>query len=86
MGHISDLKRNFIFLSTIDSKGYKFASEGGVRRLAKVPLFWWNGKRRPTQLYVLHGPKITDDATVTIPSLKGDDVTRTLAYVSWAYD
>lgn len=45
-------------------------------KISKGALVLMKGQRRSTQLYVLHGPKITSDATITAPSFKGDDVTR----------
>ena len=36
--HILDLKRNLISLSTLDSKGYKYTSEGGVLKISKGAL------------------------------------------------
>ena len=33
--HVPDLKRNLISLSTLDTKGYKYTSEGGVLKTSK---------------------------------------------------
>ena len=33
--HVPDLKRNSISLSTLDAKGYKYTSEGGVLKISK---------------------------------------------------
>ena len=36
--HIPDLKRNLILFGTLDSKGYKYTSEGGALKLSKGAL------------------------------------------------
>jgi len=36
--HVPDLKKNLISLGTLNSNGYKFSTEGGVLRVAKVLL------------------------------------------------
>ena len=33
--HVPDLKRNLISLSTLETKGYKYTSEGGVLKISK---------------------------------------------------
>lgn len=33
--HILNLKRDLIFLSTLDSKGYKYTGEGGILKVGK---------------------------------------------------
>ena len=33
--HVPDLKRNLIFLSTLDAKGYKYTGERGVLKISK---------------------------------------------------
>ena len=38
MKDIPDLKRNLILLRTLDSKGYKYTSEGGALKLSKSAL------------------------------------------------
>ena len=70
--HVLDLKRNLISLCTLDSKGYKYTSEGGVmkcsgcdERYAKVReiiCFAW--------LYIL------GDVVFASHSLSDDDVTK----------
>ena len=38
IGHVADLKRNLISLSTLDAKGYKYTGEGGVLKISKGAL------------------------------------------------
>ena len=44
--HPLDLKRNFISLSTLDSKGYKYIGEGGALKVSKGPLVVMKGHKR----------------------------------------
>ena len=37
IGHVPDLKRNLISLSTLNAKGYKYTGEGGVLKISKEP-------------------------------------------------
>ena len=41
--HVPDLKRNLISLSTLDSKVYKYTSEGKVLKIIKVSLVMMKG-------------------------------------------
>ena len=51
--HVSDVKRNCISLSTLDSKKYKYIGEGGVLKVRKGVLVVMKGQKRSTKLYVL---------------------------------
>ena len=44
--HALDLKRNFISLSTLDSKGYKYIGEGGALKVSKGPFVVMKGHKR----------------------------------------
>ena len=51
--HVPDLKRNLISLSTLDAKGYKYTSEGGVLKISKGTLVVIKGHQKTAMLYVL---------------------------------
>ena len=51
--HVSYLKRNLISLSTLDIKGYKYTSEGGVLKISKGALVVMKGHQKTAMLYVL---------------------------------
>ena len=51
--HVPNLKRNFISLSTLDAKGYKYTSEGGVLKMSKGALVVMKGHQKTAMLYVL---------------------------------
>ena len=59
--HVPDLKWNFIFLSTLDSKGYKYIGEGGTLKVRKGALVVMKGQKRIANLYVLQGTIVTSD-------------------------
>ena len=42
--HVLDLKRNLIFLNTLDAKGYKYTGEGGVVKISEGALVVMKGK------------------------------------------
>ena len=43
--HVPDLKRNFILLSTLDSKGYKYIGECGALKVRKCALVVMKGNK-----------------------------------------
>ena len=51
--HVPNLKRNLISLSTLDAKGYKYTSEGGVLKMSKRALVEMKGHQKTAMLYVL---------------------------------
>ena len=53
--HVSDLKRNLISLSTLDAKGYKYTSEGGVLTISKGALVVMKGYQKTAMLNVIQG-------------------------------
>ena len=74
--HVPDLKRNLISPSTLDVKGYKYTSEGGVLKISKGALVVMKGHKKIAMLYVLHDATVTGDVVVASCSLSGDDITR----------
>ena len=74
--HVPDLKRNLISLSTLDSKGSKYTSEGGALKVSKGALVVMKGQKRTANLYILYGTTITGDAVVASKSMTDGDVTR----------
>ena len=62
--HVPNLKRNVISLSTLDSKGYKFFSEGGVLKVLKGALVVLKGHKRYENLYVMEGSTVLGDVVV----------------------
>ena len=60
--HFLYLKRNLIFVSTLNSKGYKYTSEGGVLKISTGALVVMQGHQKTTMLYVLQGSTVTGDA------------------------
>ena len=71
--HVPDLKRNLISLSTLDSKGYKYISEGGVLKISRGSLVVMKGHKQAANLYILQGSVIIGDAAVTSSSLLDED-------------
>ena len=51
--HVPDLKRNLISLSTLDAKGYKYTSEGGVLKISKGAPIVMKGHQKTVMLHVL---------------------------------
>ena len=74
--HVPDLKRNLVSLSTLDAKGYKYTSEGGVLKISKGALVVMKGHQKTTMLYVLQGSTVTKDVVVASCSLSEDDITK----------
>ena len=73
---VPDLKFNLIFLSTLDAKGYKYPSKGGVLKISKGALVVLKGHQKKTMLYVLQGSTIEGDAAIASRSLLEDDITK----------
>ena len=44
--YVPNLKRNLISLSTLDEKGYKYTSEGGVLKISKGALVVMKGHQK----------------------------------------
>ncbi|KAG8479047.1 hypothetical protein CXB51_028919 [Gossypium anomalum] len=76
MRHVSELKRNLIWLSTFDSKGYKYTTESRVLKIFKGSLVVMKVQRKTIKLYVFQGSTITGDADVASSFLSDDDITR----------
>ena len=74
--HVLDLKRNFISLSTLDAKGYKYTGKGEVMKISKGALVVMKGHQKTAMLYVLQGSTVTGDAVVASRSLLEDDITK----------
>ncbi|KAG8490426.1 hypothetical protein CXB51_013710 [Gossypium anomalum] len=74
--HVPELKRNLIFLSTLDSKGYRYTAENGVLKISKDSLVVMKGQRKTAKLYVLKGSTVTGDVAVVSSSLSDDDITK----------
>ncbi|KAG8503721.1 hypothetical protein CXB51_001724 [Gossypium anomalum] len=74
--HVSELKRNLISLSTLDSKGYRYTAESGVLKISKGSLVVMKRQRKIAKLYVLQGSTVTRDAAVASSSLSDDDITK----------
>ncbi|KAG8473064.1 hypothetical protein CXB51_035003 [Gossypium anomalum] len=74
--HVPELKRNLILLSTLDSKGYRYAAESGVLKISKGSLVVIEGQRKIAKLYVLQGSIVTGDAAVASSFLSDDDITK----------
>ena len=53
VGHVPDLKRNLISLSTLEAIGYKYTGEGGVLKISKGALVVMKGHQKTFMLYVL---------------------------------
>ena len=66
--HVPNLKRNFILLSTLDSKGYKYIGEGGTLKVNKGALVVMKGQKRIANLYVFQGTIVTSDAVAASKS------------------
>ena len=71
--HVPNFKRNLISLSTLDAKGYKCTSEGGVLKISKGALVVMKGHQKTVMLYVLQSSNIIGDVVVAYCSLSEDD-------------
>jgi hypothetical protein len=56
--HIPTMSRNLISLSTLDLKGYKYSTSGGVLKVSKGSLIILKGDMKAANLYVLRGDTI----------------------------
>ena len=74
--HVSELNRNFISISTLNSKGHKFTGEGGTLKISKYALVVMKRQQKSTNLYVLQGSIVIGDADIASHSLFDDDVTK----------
>lgn len=61
MKHVPNLKRNFISLSTLDSKGDKYTIENRVLKVSKYTCVVMKRTEKVSQLYVLQGSTISID-------------------------
>jgi hypothetical protein len=57
--HVPTMSRNLISLNTLDLKGYKYSTLGGVLKVPKDSLIIMKGDMKATNLYVLRGDTIT---------------------------
>lgn len=46
--HVSELKRNLIYLSTLDSNGYRYTGECGVLKVSRCALVVMDGHKSST--------------------------------------
>ncbi|KAG8485819.1 hypothetical protein CXB51_019218 [Gossypium anomalum] len=74
--HVSELKRNLISFSTLDSKGYRYTAKNGVLKISKGSLIVMKGQRKTAKLYILQGSTVTGDTAVVSSSLSDDDITK----------
>ena len=64
--HIPTLSRNLISLSTLDLKGYKYFTRGGVLKVTKGSLVVIKGDLKAANLYVLRGSTFTTNDVVAL--------------------
>jgi hypothetical protein len=62
--HVPNLKRNLIFLGTLDTLGYKYSGGGGVIRVSEGSLVVMEGNKIDG-LYFLQGSTVTDSANLS---------------------
>ncbi|KAG8473613.1 hypothetical protein CXB51_036044 [Gossypium anomalum] len=74
--HVSELKRNLISFSTLDSKGHRYTAESKVLKISKGSLIVMKRQRKTAKLYVLQGSTITSDTAIASSSLSDDDITK----------
>ena len=74
--HFPDLKRNLISFSTLDTKGYKYTSEGGVLKISKGALVVMKAHQKTAMLYVMQGSIVIGDVVVASRSLLEDDIMK----------
>ncbi|CAL9020987.1 unnamed protein product, partial [Prunus brigantina] len=73
--HIPKLRKNLIFLETLDKNGYSFKANGGELIISKGSLVIMKGEVQPNYLYRLCGTTITGGAAVST-SKDSDDETQ----------
>ena len=74
--YVPNLKRNFISLRTLDSKGYRYTGEGGVLKISKSSPVVMKGHKKIANLYVMQGSVVTGYAVIASSSLSDDDRAR----------
>ena len=72
--HAPELRKNPIFLSTLDSNGCTYKAEGGVLKVLKSTLVVMKGQRK-NDIYLLQGSTVIG-ATVVMTSYLDSDITR----------
>ena len=65
-----------ISLSTLEAKGYKYTSEGGVLKISKGALVVMKGHQKTAMLYFMQGSTVTGDDVIASRSLLEDDITK----------
>ena len=73
---VPDLKRNFISLSTLYAKGYKYTDESGVLKISTGALVVMKGHQKTAMLYVMQGSTVTRDVSIASRSFLEDDIMK----------
>jgi hypothetical protein len=74
--HIPTMTRNLISLSTLDLKGYKYYTEGGVMKISKGSLVVMKGNLKSANLYLLQGITILGNVVVISKALSDSNATK----------
>jgi len=74
--HIPTMTRNLISLSTLDLKGYKYSSGGGVMNVSIGSLVVLKSDLKSANLYLLRGTTIVGNVATISKSLSDSDATK----------
>ena len=74
--HIPTMTRNLISLSTLDLKGYKYSTGGGVMNVSISSLVVLKGDLKSANLYFLRGTTIVGNGATISKSLSDSDALR----------
>ncbi|KAK2970510.1 hypothetical protein RJ640_001715 [Escallonia rubra] len=73
--HVQELRKNLIYLGTLDSNGCSYRAAGGVMRIMKGALVVMKGLKQ-NSLYLLQGSTVTGAAAVASSSDIDSDTTK----------
>ena len=73
--HVPNLKKNFISLSTLDAKGYRYSGEDGVLKVSKGMLVVLKGQLS-RGIYTLMGTTCIGEVAATTTPMVEEDITK----------
>ena len=74
--YILEMKKNLVFLGTLDVKRYKYSFEGGVMKVSRDALVAMKAKRLFSNLYVLQGATVIGSVAVSTSSISDSKLTK----------
>ena len=74
MQHVPSLKKNLIFLGTLDANGYTYSSSEGKIKICKGSMVIMRGETLLNNFYKLFGDTISGGAAISTPENSKDDL------------